>query len=389
MNKFLSELRYLQRKKKGLDKTKRDKYIRKQIHLTKKLIEQSSFDKKFVSEIHNKIYELISNKEFVLSKKKFISLLNKKSYESQIIEIFLKEYNQIKELLANLFKILEEQLNSSNFTLDETSENKIYLDIEKILLDFDNNENKINDYFNDLNKLTYKKKYIKSGMIISKIINKILFRIEINSIENIPKRGPCILAPHHYHAAFDPLILISVIDKPLFFATSVETFISIPLYDKLLYNLGCLPIKRDDKLFQNRLNNAIPEEKIRNYDSSNLASIKKMLIHLKHGDFVVIFPEGEAKIIPTYARNNDENFLDPQTGFVSMAFLAERKYNKKIPIIPIGLKYDGNIFKKIIVNIGKPIYLSNSLQKLNRQELKQNISKISYQIFDVIKQLSS
>ena len=65
---------------------------------------------------------------------------------------------------------------------------------------------------------------------------------------------------------------------------------------------------------------------------------------------------------------------------------------KKIMVVSTGRADYGLLYpliKKIIVNIGEPIYLSNSLQKLNRQELKQNISKISYQIFDVIKQLSS
>lgn len=388
MEKLLKKLRHLLSKKENKDKTKRNKYIFKQIALLEKLEKESDFDKKYTHSIIEQIKKIELTQEYNISKKEMLKLMKEKEVESHFINLFEEEYAELHRLFINLKKLFQEQLSSTQFNPDYSNESVIYNQVDDLLSQFHMSEEKIIEYFNDVKKLTYKKKYIKSGQIISKIIKGALIKIEINGIEHIPRKGACIIAPYHYHAAFDPLILMAVIDRSLFFATSVETFVSIPLYDRLLYNLGCLPIKRDDALFQDRLKNAIPQEKIENYKSSNLGSIKKMLTHLKYGDAIVIFPEGEAKMIPTYVRSNNEDFLDPQTGFVSFAFLAERRFGKRVPIIPIGLSYGGRIFKKIVINIGEPVYLNSSLQKMKKSELKKSISQIANEIFSNIRDLS-
>jgi 1-acyl-sn-glycerol-3-phosphate acyltransferase len=301
-------------------------------------------------------------------------------------------HNEITNILNNLgrLKILfESQIKTKNLG-NLKLEKEIYENVSADLNAIESSKLKIKEYFNDINKLTYKKKYVKSGQIISKLIKNVLFRVEINGIENIPKRGPCILAPHHYDAMFDGVLLSAVINRDLFFLATVEGFVAVPLYGKFLINIGCIPLKRDDSKFNARLPNAISQEKIDSFPVSNIASIKKMLIHLRNGDVLVIFPEGEAKTNgPTYERPNNEDFLPPQEGFVSIAFLAKRAYNKDVPIIPIGIKYGKGIFRTAIINIGAPIYLSNDLQNMNKQELNKAIAEYMAQIFAQIKRLST
>ena len=242
---------------------------------------------------------------------------------------------------------------------------------------------------NKIKKLRYDLKYVKSGQIISEILCGSLIKIEAKGVENIPKSGPCIIIPYHYPAQLDPMILISIINRKLFFAASVEGFISIPFLDSFWYKMGCLPIKRDDSEFNKRINGSVPSKKIDNYNSSNLDSIKKMLTHLKYGDPIVIFPEGDAKINATYDRPNNEKFLEPKEGFVSIAFLAKRKFNLDVPIIPVGLKYNGRLMKRVVIKIGSPHYLDNSLQKMKKKELKNTIDFLAKKIFDDVKMLSS
>jgi len=391
MNTTIRELQHLLELKKNASDKKRMGILNKQVKSLLKLKKTVLLDYKYIQEIVLNIQSLESNKDYVISKSKMLRILKEKEVEKHFETIFSEEMDQLKPLLDTLENNIRMQIKGSQSSVDYNYEYRIYAEILQILQTIENSKLKIVQYFTEVQSLTYNKKYIKTWHIISKIIQKTLFKLEVYGLENIPSKGACIIAPHHYHATIDPVILTSVIKRSIFFATSVEAFVSVPLplYDKYLYAVGCLPIKRDDALFQNRTEEAIPSEKIRNYASSNISSIKNMLTHFKYGDAVVIFPEGEAKILPTYERSHNEEFLDPDTGFVSLSFMGERKLHKKIPIIPVGVQYSSKNPRSIRITFGKPVVLEDSLQKMPRPMLKKEIQIYTKSIFKSVMDLSS
>ena len=365
------------------------KIISKQLSYLNKLITEEAIGRKIVEREIKKIRDLELHKEYNISIEDFNKLVKEKDVEVHFAHIFFEELKPIREELEGLEEALRQQLSfKGNFNTLITSEEKSYEKLKVLFDELELSKSRIRDYFKDISHLTYNKRSIRTNQAICKFIKNVFFKIDVQGIENIPLHGPCIIAPHHHNAAFDPIVLISLINRHLFFLTSVETFVAIPLYDKVLYSIGCLPFKRDESRFNARLEKAVPLEKVQDYDSSNLASLKKMINHLKYGDAIVMFPEAEAKINPTYARPDDEDFLPPQEGFLELSMLAERRLKRKIPIIPIGLKYANSMGSKVTVRVGKPVYVPNEIQILTKSQLKLELTRYSNYVFDIIKRLS-
>jgi 1-acyl-sn-glycerol-3-phosphate acyltransferase len=362
---------------------------REQLKLLDALEGQEKQESRIIAHVLENIAREERYKEFNISLAEFNKIVREKSVVQNLSFSFRENLKEFTQLLAQLKAIISAQQLGHDVSelLDE--EMKLYASLQECLNRILSNDTVIKQYFADIRKLTYSRKWIRSGQVISRLLSKTRVTLYIEGIENIPQRGPCILAPHHYHAALDPLLLNSLIDRPLFYLTSVETFVSFSVFDKILYRLGCLPEKREDARFPQRLASAIPAEKIKEYGSSDLETLRKALTHLKYGDALVIFPEGDSKIMPTYQRQNNEDFLNPQSGFVSIACLAERKFKVRIPILPIGISYKEGFLKAVKVRIGSALYLDASIQEMSREQLREAIEKATSRIFEVIKSLSS
>lgn len=96
-------------------------------------------------------------------------------------------------------------------------------------------------------------------------------------------------------------------------------------------------------------------------DSADLGAIKISLKILKEGKLLMLFPEG--------TRHGLEKGVKPKNGAVVMAIKAGA------PIIPIGIKGPFKPFRKVKINIGKPIDYSGYKDKINDKELMDKLTK--------------
>lgn len=96
-------------------------------------------------------------------------------------------------------------------------------------------------------------------------------------------------------------------------------------------------------------------------DSADLGAIKISLKILKEGKLLMLFPEG--------TRHGLEKGLKPKNGAVMMAIKAGA------PIIPIGIKGPFKPFRRVKINIGKPIDYSGYKDKINDKELMDKLTK--------------
>jgi len=159
-------------------------------------------------------------------------------------------------------------------------------------------------------------------------IFKLLFSLKITGRENIPHRGPAIVAVNHT-SYLDPLLVgIAWVPYKLLYLAKKELF-SIPVFGWLIKNLGAIPISRE---------------------APGVKAFRRIFGALERNQFVLMFPEG--------TRSWDGKW---QTGKPGTGFIV---YRAKVPVIPVLIEGAHRAlprgsrrirFTPISVQIGKPL----------------------------------
>lgn len=176
--------------------------------------------------------------------------------------------------------------------------------------------------------------YIAKYIVL--FIIKILFKIHVEHIENIPKEGPIIICPNHI-SLLDPPVIGALLNRRIYFMAKSELFKN-PLLGFILKNgFGAFPVKRD---------------------KPDLTAIKTALKHLKNGHAICIFPEG------TRSKTGKLQKAEPGASLLSAKAHA--------PVIPIGINGDYKLFSNIVIKVGKPICMDKfSNGRISQQGMAQ------------------
>lgn len=172
---------------------------------------------------------------------------------------------------------------------------------------------------------------------IFKIIAIILYRPKIVGKENLPKETGALLCPNHVHN-LDSAVIVSMFHRKVNVLAKEELFKN-RFICWLADLFGIYPVKRG---------------------SADLQAIKISLKLLKHDELLLMFPEG--------TRNGLAKGVKPKNGAVLISATAEK------PIIPIGIQGSFKPFRKVIVNIGKPIDYSKYKDDIKDKELMTKLT---------------
>lgn len=182
---------------------------------------------------------------------------------------------------------------------------------------------------------------------IYRIIAEIMYRPRVKGKENLPKESGAILCPNHVHALDSTIVIatakrkVNVLAKDRFFRSKIgKWFANV---------FGIYPVKEDKK---------------------SIYTLKISLKLLKNKELLMIFPEG--------TRNGLSKGIKPRDGAIKIAITA------KVPIIPIGIQGSFKIFRKVKVNIGKPIDYLKYKDKINDKEF---MNKLTEELMDKIIEL--
>jgi len=395
MDVFIDQLKKILERKKSLNFATRQALVAQQLKYINDVIKHEGIEKHAVEKLIYQIQDLETYKEFNISEKDFLKILSEKDVEKKFAHSFFDFIRDFEQKIDNLKGLLIRQSTVDSIEL-LNREAALYGEIEVVFKNINFSEQKIQEYFEDMKSLTYKKKWVKGGQIVAKLINKVLYGVKVEGLENIPKKGPCILAPHHFHANVDPILLSAVVSRPLYYLTAVETY--FPVTEKLWANIGCIPFLRDDSKFNSRRDKSFimkkedVDKRAEKMNVSHVRSILQMLKHLKHNEVIVFYPAGDAKFLGTYQRPHNEDFLPVQEGIVYLPYLAKGKYGIDVPIIPVGIKYDslhfGFFSRSITLKVGEPIHVASSLQGLSKKNLRKKIDEYTQKIDEIIQELS-
>jgi len=179
--------------------------------------------------------------------------------------------------------------------------------------------------------------------VIVRAIVKVIFRIKVKGLENIPKKGPVIICPNHI-SLLDPPVVGALLNRRIYFMAKEELFRNPFLKFLLGTGLGAFPVKRG---------------------TADLSAIKTALNHLKKGRAVGIFPEG--------TRSKTGKLQKAEPGVAMLAIKS------KAPVVPVGIKGRYGLFSRVIINIGKPMtfekYYDSKLSSQQLAEIGEEIMK--------------
>jgi len=194
--------------------------------------------------------------------------------------------------------------------------------------------------------------------IISWILLKIFWGMEVKGTENIPNNGAVIIASNHI-SAFDPFVLAASINREIYFISKKEAFKSV-LGKYLLTNLNAFPVDRENV---------------------DVIAFKKALKILQEGKILGIFPEG--------TRSLDGELQELKLGVIKIAMKTG------VPVLPVGISGTHQIcprgkkfpilFKhKVIANYGTPQVFQKMLTK-NKEYQDESINLLGEKIKELSK----
>ncbi|MGQ9645949.1 MAG: lysophospholipid acyltransferase family protein [Thermodesulfobacteriota bacterium] len=171
---------------------------------------------------------------------------------------------------------------------------------------------------------------------LAKFVFSLLYRLEIETKEVLPDRGPAIILPKHQCWMDIPIVSLSF-KPPLYFLAKRELF-RYPLIRHYLSFLGGIPVDR--------------KQSIRTLDS-----FKNLLSFLRAGEKIVIFPEG------TYFR---ERVGSGKSRLLQMILGFQKELNDRIPFIPVGIRYRERMRwrRRVEIRIGHPLFAQEASEAL-------------------------
>ena len=173
---------------------------------------------------------------------------------------------------------------------------------------------------------------------IFKVVAIILYRPKIVGKENIPQNTSAIICPNHVHA-LDSAVIVVMANRKINVLAKEELYIN-GFVRWVASVFGIYPVKKGKK---------------------SLESMKISLKLLKNNELLMIFPEGTRKGLAKGVK--------PKNGAIKLAIKAG------VPIIPVGVQGDFKLFRKIKLNIGKPINYASHKEDVNNKEILDKLTK--------------
>ena len=197
----------------------------------------------------------------------------------------------------------------------------------------------------------------------SHVVARRKLHLRVEGLDNVPEKGPVLLAARHFHHFYDGVVLMDAVPRPLHILVALDWVDSQPLrrlmewatrtagWPAVLREEG---LTRDDRGFIPHPRSAFRRDEVERY---RLRSIRDSVGFLCAGRAVVIFPEGYPNVDPRFTpKRSDDEFLEFRSGFTTVVSIAQRRLQTTVPIIPTGLAYERGARWRVVVRFGAPLY---------------------------------
>lgn len=165
------------------------------------------------------------------------------------------------------------------------------------------------------------------------VLAKIIYRVEVKGIENVPENTGVIVCGNHVHALDAPALLAVCNNKNICFMAKAELFKN-PFFRFIGSFYNVFPVTRS---------------------KADTDAVKKSLKILKEKKVLGIYPEG--------TRNGMAKGVKPKNGAVNLAIRTGA------PIVPFAVIGSFKAFTKVKYIFGKPIDLSGYKENAHDKEV--------------------
>ncbi|MFO8032189.1 MAG: 1-acyl-sn-glycerol-3-phosphate acyltransferase [Desulfohalobiaceae bacterium] len=169
-----------------------------------------------------------------------------------------------------------------------------------------------------------------------------LYFVDIQSTgkENLPGKGPLILAANHPGSILDAVLLSAQVPRRIHYLAKSE-FFRFPFFSTLFKGLGAIPIYKPDRELEHARRNA--------------QAFQQVYEVLQDKGCIGIFPEG---------RNSPQRQVaELRTGTARMALgaEAENNYQLGVGIVPVGLSFESRelLLSSVLLSFARPIWLAD------------------------------
>jgi 1-acyl-sn-glycerol-3-phosphate acyltransferase len=183
---------------------------------------------------------------------------------------------------------------------------------------------------------------------IIKWLFKLLTRVEVSGLENVPDEGGLILAVNHFSRIDAPLLYV-VMKRTDFTGLAADKYKNYPFIRFIVETVGGIWINREDADFR---------------------ALREALDYVKSGGILGIAPEG--------TRSKTSGLLHAKTG---VAYLVNKA---KTPVLPVAIYGTGDALRKLMrlqrprmyVRIGKLLHMPEIDRHDRESGLRKNTDEI-------------
>lgn len=204
-----------------------------------------------------------------------------------------------------------------------------------------------------------------------------LASVRTSGLEHMPEVGPVVLAAGHVHHLYDGCTVMATVARPLHLMAALDW--ARPGLPRRALAAACAAarwpavIRPESVLFNplGGLNQAERWPRLR--QAAHLA-----VELLARGRALLIFPEGYPQVDPRPTpRLSHDSPLPFHPGFAHIAWRAGRRLGRSVPIVPVGIRYEGSAPMHVQIQLGAPMTLAS------RDALPELVEAISYRVLDL------
>ncbi len=189
--------------------------------------------------------------------------------------------------------------------------------------------------------------------ILGYFVFHIIYRLQVEGRENLPKQGPAVILAKHQFWTDIPIVGLALW-RPASYIAKQELFV-YPGIRHFIISLGGVPIDRLKPV-------------------KSLDSFRYLERLLQERDFIVLYPEGT--YYPYSMGRGKHRFIQR---ILSLQGKNEGRQVNPIAFIPMGIQYEPKTLRsKVHVRIGKPIFAKGEIEALEFTErVMDEIARLS------------